>query len=66
VAELSALGRNLNQIARAANQTGRTTLPARDDLLAILKVCEALRDHTKGLIKANLSSWRIGHAETEH
>jgi hypothetical protein len=26
----------------------------------MLKVCEALRDNTKALLKANLVSWRIG------
>ena len=25
--------------------------------------CEALRDHTKGLIKANTASWAMGYAE---
>ena len=64
--ELGALGRNLNQLARAANQTDRATLPSRGDLLSVLKVCEALRDHTKGLIRANVNSWKSGHVETEH
>jgi len=31
----------------------------------MLKICEALRDHTKGLIKANTASWATGYAE-EH
>jgi hypothetical protein len=64
IAELGAIGRNLNQIARAANQGGRVE-PIRDDLRAFLKVCEALRDNVKGLIKANVKSWEAGHAETE-
>lgn len=58
--ELAALGRNVNQVARAANQDGRTGGVAKDDLRAILRVCEALRDHTKGLIRTNLMSWQIG------
>lgn len=62
VAELGAVGRNLNQIARATNQGGRVSGPSRDDLRAILKVCEALRDHTKALINANTVSWETGHA----
>ncbi len=37
----------------------------RDDLRAFLKVCEALRDNVKGLIKVNVNSWEAGHAETE-
>lgn len=62
VAELGALGRNLNQIARAANG-GRVVGPTREDLHAILRVCEALRDNVKGVIRANVNAWEIGHAE---
>ncbi len=63
VAELSAIGRNLNQIARAANQGARVGGTGRDEFRAILKICEALRDHTKDLIKANTASWESGYAE---
>jgi hypothetical protein len=63
VAELGAVGRNLNQIARAANQGTRMVAPGRDEFRAILKICEALRDHTKELIKANTASWVTGYAE---
>jgi hypothetical protein len=65
VAELGAIGRNLNQLARAANSGERVVGPAREDLRAILKVCEALRDHVKGVVRANVNSWEIGHAEVE-
>jgi uncharacterized protein (DUF1778 family) len=65
VAELGAIGRNLNQIARAANSGDRVVGPAREDLRVILKVCEALRDNVKGLIRANVNTWEIGHVETE-
>jgi len=63
VSELGSIGRNLNQIARAANQGERTAGPGRDDLRALLRVCEGLRDHVKGLIAANLISWEHGHAD---
>lgn len=63
VSELGAVGRNLNQIARAANQGVRVGSVGRDEFRAILKVCEALRDHTKNMIKANAASWVSGHAE---
>ena len=66
VAELGAIGRNLNQIARAANQGGKLTGPGREDLRAMLKIAEALRDHVKALIRANQSSWELGYAETTH
>jgi hypothetical protein len=61
VSELGSIGRNLNQIARAANQRDRVTGPGQDDLRAILRVCEALRDHVKGLLAANIRSWEQGH-----
>ena len=31
----------------------------------MLKVCEALRDTTKALLKANVTSWETGHAEAD-
>ena len=63
VGELSAVGRNLNQIARAVNQGARLAGPGRDEFRAILKICEALRDHTKGVIRDNTASWAMGYAE---
>ena len=63
VSELGSMGRNLNQIARAANQGDRVAGPGREDLRAMLRICEALRDHVKGLITANLESWERGHAD---
>jgi Bacterial mobilisation protein (MobC) len=66
VLELTAIGRNLNQIARVINQGGRADPPGRAEVSAILKVAEGLRDHVKGLLKANELSWRQGHAETSH
>lgn len=66
VAELGAIGRNLNQIARAANQGGRPSGPGREDLQAMLRVAEALRDHVKALLRANQVAWKQGHAETAH
>jgi len=66
VAELGAIGRNLNQIARAANQGGKLSGPGREDLRAMLKVAEALRDHVKALLRANEVSWEQGYAATAH
>jgi hypothetical protein len=63
VSELGSFGRNLNQIARAANQGERTSGPSREDLRAILRVCEGLRDHVKGLLSANIKSWEQGYAD---
>jgi Bacterial mobilisation protein (MobC) len=43
LAELGSIGRNLNQIARAANQGQLVTSPGRDDLTAMLRVWDASR-----------------------
>jgi hypothetical protein len=62
IGELSAIGRNLNQIARATNNGGRFpgSIP---EFRAMLKICEALRDNTKALLKANLASWQSGYGQ---
>jgi hypothetical protein len=63
VAELGAIGRNLNQIARATHQA----VPGADlrdvHVMAMIRVCSALRDHVKALLKANALSWKVGHAD---
>jgi hypothetical protein len=61
VAEVSALGRNINQIARAVNQQQWPTGPNRSDLMAILRALTGLRDHFKAVIVANLASWDAGY-----
>jgi hypothetical protein len=66
IAELKAVGRNLNQMARALNQDVRAIVPGRQEVNAMLKVAEGLRDHFKALLKANQKSWLLGYAETSH
>lgn len=61
VAELGAIGRNLNQLTRLAHQRPSSVGPGQEYLQMMLKVCEAMRGHTKGLIKANARSWETGH-----
>lgn len=63
VAALGAIGRNLNQIARAAHQSAAVAEPGRSDLLTMLKVCEAMRNHIKQLLMENAASWRVGYAQ---
>jgi hypothetical protein len=58
--ELGAIGRNLNQIARAANQGQLVTSPGRNDLEAMLRVCGTLRDSLNRVLLANLKSWEQG------
>ena len=62
ITELGSIGRNLNQIAHAANQGQVVTSPGRNDLEAMLRVCGTLRDNLKRALKANLKSWEQGSA----
>jgi Bacterial mobilisation protein (MobC) len=66
VAALRAIGNNLNQIARASHQNGQATGPNREDVRAMLKICEGLRDHVHGLMRANVMSWQSGDAQGHH
>ena len=52
IGELAAIGRNINQIARAANERGKLPSSVREEFRAMLKICEALRDNTKALLRA--------------
>jgi hypothetical protein len=66
IAELKGVGRNLNQMAKALNQDVRAMVPGRQEVNAMLKVAEGLRDHFKALLKANEESWLQGYAKTSH
>jgi hypothetical protein len=66
VAEISAMGRNLNQIARAVNQGQRPNDLSKADLQAMLRALNGLRGHFKELINANLASWRTGYETANH
>lgn len=66
ITELGDVGRTLNQLARGANQGVRLVAPAREHVGTMIQVCEALRDHVKGLLSANLRSWEQGHAGSGH
>jgi len=59
------IGRNINQIAKAANQGGRIPDSAGAEFRAMLKICVALRDNTKLLLKANETSWETGHVQAD-
>jgi hypothetical protein len=66
IVQLAAVGRNLNQIARVLNQGGRAQLPGQRELVSMLEIAEALRDHFKALLDANQRSWEEGRADTTH
>jgi predicted DNA binding CopG/RHH family protein len=55
---LSALGRNLNQIARVANIGIQPDGPSRQQLADVMQGCLALRDRMRAFIAANNQSWR--------
>jgi len=65
IAMLASIGRNINQIAKAANQGGRMPDSAGAEFRAMFKICTALRDHTKSLLKANETSWETGHVQAD-
>ena len=62
ITELRLVGRSLNQIARALNRNTEVAAPGRQEVQAMLKVAEGLRDHFRALLKANIQSWHQGHA----
>jgi hypothetical protein len=64
VSDLGAIGRNLNHMARSTHQPAPSAETRCIDVMAMIKVCEALRDHVKALLKANAVSWKVGHAES--
>ena len=66
VAEISAIGRNLNQIARAVNQGEGPNGASKADLQALLRAINGMRVHIKSLINSNLESWRSGDEKTNH
>ena len=61
IGQVSAIGRSLNQIARAVNVGERPDGPSKADLHAILRACTGLRDAFKAVIERNIQSWEAGH-----
>ena len=63
VTQLATIGRNLNVMARTALSTGTAVGPTQEHLRLILRICEAMREHVKKLVHANIVSWEAGHAK---
>jgi Bacterial mobilisation protein (MobC) len=61
IGEVAAIGRNLNQIARAINSGDVANGANRADLHALLRACTGLRDAVKDVVNRNLSSWEAGY-----
>ena len=66
VTQLAAIGRNLNAMTRTALAGGTVAGPSQEHLRLMLRLCEGMRDHVKGLIHSNIVSWEAGHAKTPH
>ncbi len=66
IAEVGAIGRNLNQIARALNSGEQREGPDAGHLRAVLKGLAGLRDQIKVVITANVLSWQVGYEKKSH
>lgn len=60
--ELASIGRNLNQIAHAIHQGQSSVGVSRENLMSLLRACEALRNHIRAYVSTNLASWGSGDA----
>jgi hypothetical protein len=63
VNELSAIGRNLNTMARLLQQDRRDVVPGRHEVFLMMKIGDVLLARARELIRANLVSWEVGHVE---
>ena len=61
IGEVKAVGRNLNQIARATYAGRITGGAAVEDLRALLTVCTKLWESMKRVVSVNLESWESGN-----
>lgn len=66
IAEVGAIGRNLNQIARSLNRGEAAVGLSKADLQSLFKALTALRDQIKKLLTANVASWEAGHEKAGH
>ncbi len=63
VRELSAIGRNVNQVAHRANQGGVISGITRQDIAVFIKVCTTATERIKAFVAANRASWKVGYEE---
>jgi predicted DNA binding CopG/RHH family protein len=61
VSELGGFTRALRSVNWAADDGDPPGALSRENARAVLRVCVALRDHVKALIRANLRSWEQGN-----
>jgi hypothetical protein len=60
IAQVAALGRNLNQYVRAVQGGAPAAGFGVENAKALIRVCEALHDGFKRLLAVNTASWRAG------
>ena len=65
IAEVGAIGRNINQIAHRWNRGENPNEPSVNDLKAVLRAITGLRDHFREVIAANLKSWNLGREKED-
>jgi predicted DNA binding CopG/RHH family protein len=58
ITEVTAIGRNLNQIARGVHSGEQPALPGRAEVRAMIRVAKGLRNRFKALLDANERAWR--------
>jgi hypothetical protein len=64
IAEVGAIGRNINQIARAMNRGETASALTRAEIQALIRALTAHKDRMKAVIAANLASWKDGFEKT--
>jgi predicted DNA binding CopG/RHH family protein len=62
VGELSAIGRNLNQLAKAANAGQVASKAVEQALPVVQRQVAEVREYVAGLVRVNLESWEAGDA----
>jgi hypothetical protein len=60
IAQVAAIGRNLNQYVRAVQGGAPAAGFGVENAKALIRVCEALHDGFKRLLAVNTASWRVG------
>ena len=63
VSELSAFARTLHVMAQLLQRGGHSRVPGRVEVDGMERICDALLNHFRALIKANLLSWTSGRAQ---
>jgi len=65
--ELTAIGRNINQIARALNRSiDNAHLTKSKELQQVVSLVKANRDLVRNLMIANLSGWGVEHGKEQY